>query len=131
MWPALSIYAYKVRVKKPRNLGRGNSVVPPIPMSLVSSAPSPTNPTRVIVLGAGLPAKLVTVDYRRIDTPLISLLLSEYCQLGELVDTGSEYGRQVSARVQILYRGASRLLLGAIVPLVGACDLILPGAFLT
>lgn len=86
----------------------------------------PLRPTRMLVIAPHLPARVIDVAYRRIAVPLISLLLVPYCRLGEMVDTQSEYGQQVSARLTVLYRGQKLLLLGAVVPLVGISDLIVP-----
>jgi hypothetical protein len=89
---------------------------------------SPVNRLLVVKEGG---AKLVRVAERAVSVPLISLLLgAAYCELGAMIETGDDYGLQVSAKVYILHRGVKRSLVGAIVPLVDGPDLVLPLGFL-
>lgn len=98
------------------------------PLLQVVATPTnhPERPTRLVVVAPEMAARVVSVGYRVITVPLISLLLVDYCQLGKLMDTNSHYGRQVSAELAVLYRGSKVTINGAIVPLVGMPDLLLP-----
>jgi hypothetical protein len=103
-----------------------------IALKLVSETPTHYAPARLLAVGDGKPARVITTATRDIPLPLISLLLAEYCVflLGPLVDTGTDYGQQITARLDVLTRGVRRSIVGAIVPLVGLPDLLLPVGFL-
>ncbi len=85
---------------------------------------------RVLAVANAMPPRVITVGFRAVAMPLVSLLLLDYCRLGGMVETESEYGRQVSGQLQILVRGQQISVAGAVVPLVGRPDLILPEGFL-
>lgn len=90
----------------------------------------PVFPDRVIAIAPTKPARVVHVGQRAIHVPLISLLLLNYCDInGEMIDTQSEYGQQISAHIGIISHGTKWSVVGAVVPLVGAHDLLLPFAF--
>lgn len=86
-------------------------------------------PSRLVAVAPPMSPRIIDVGYRLLALPLVSLLLLEYCQLGELVDTHSEYGKQLGVKLAVLYRGAKLLVSGAVVPLVGSADLLLPPGF--
>lgn len=92
----------------------------------------PKSPTRLWTVHPDHPTKIITVDYRAIQVPLISLLIAEYCEVGlMMIDSESEYGRQIRGRIEVLHKGRRIKLTGAIVPLVGCpAQLLLPVGFL-
>lgn len=71
-------------------------------------------------------ARIIRVEEWDIPLPLLSFLIRPCYRLGDLIDTKTEYGMQVSATVTILWRGMKRTILGAAVPLTGGPDLVLP-----
>lgn len=98
-------------------------------LKVVADRHPPTSPLhhRALVVRPPLPARVVTIERRQIAVPLVSLLLLDYCELGPMLDTESEYGRQPSGKLAILWRGAVVSLTGALVPLVtSAHDVLLP-----
>lgn len=71
-------------------------------------------------------ARIIRVEEWDIPLPLISFMIRRCYRLGDLIDTKTEYGTQVSATVVVLWRGVKRTILGAAVPLAGGPDLVLP-----
>lgn len=83
-------------------------------------------PNRLIVVNPSGARRVATYATRAIPVPLISLLLGDWCRLGPMIDTGTEYGLQVSAQLDVVAQGTRMRLVGALVPLVGGPDLVLP-----
>jgi hypothetical protein len=104
--------------------------LPVIALKIVSETATTPIPSRLLAVSDRLPPRVITTAARDIPLPLISLLLVEYCVLGALVETGTDYGTQISARLDVLARGVRRTIAGALVPLVGLPDLLLPVGFL-
>lgn len=86
---------------------------------------------QVLVLSRDLPARMIEPEFYDISVPLISDLLVHYAALGAPIETGTEWGPQISAEITILYRGQKRSIKGALVPLIGRSGLVLPLAFLS
>jgi hypothetical protein len=80
---------------------------------------------RLLVIGRGA-RRQVDIEERDIPVALIGLDLAGFYSLGGFVDTGTDYGTQVSATLSFLWRGEKRTIIGAVVPLLSGPDLVLP-----
>lgn len=80
---------------------------------------------RLIVVLGGKTIQIEAIE-KETPTALIGLALSGFYTLGGLIETHTGYGVQVSGELTFLWRGSTRTITGAVVPLISGPDLVLP-----